>query len=120
MSGLRRERCFTSTSPAWRASTAPATPSPAIRDKTSAEKRVGVGYVYLHCVIDDHSRYAYVEQHRDQGGDTAAAVLERAIEHFTALGMKAPEAVMSDNALAYRRSNAFKAQFERSTAPATS
>ena len=83
-----------------------------VRDLTGAEKRAGVGYAYLHCVIDDHSRYAYVEQHRDQGGDTAAAVLERAIEHFTALGLKGPEAVMSDNALAYRRSNAFKAALE--------
>jgi transposase InsO family protein len=80
-----------------------------IRDKTGAEKRAGVGYTYLHCVIDDHSRYAYVEQHPDQGGDTAAAVLGRAIEHFAGLGLKDPEAVMSDNALAYRRSNAFKA-----------
>ena len=79
-----------------------------IRDKTGAEKRALWGYVYLHCVIDDHSRYAYVEQHPDQGGDTAAAVLSRAIEHFAALGLKAPEAVMSDNALAYRRSNAFR------------
>jgi len=80
-----------------------------VRDKTSAEKRAGWGYVYLHCVIDDHSRYAYVEQHRDQGGETAAAVLVRAIEHFAALGLGGPEAVMSDNALAYRRSNAFRA-----------
>jgi len=77
---------------------------------TGAQKRAGVGYVYLHCVIDDHSRYAYVECHRDQGGDTAAAVLGRAVEHFAALGMKAPEAVMSDNAFAYRRSNAFREQ----------
>jgi transposase InsO family protein len=84
-----------------------------IRDKTGAEKRAGVGYVYLHCVIDDHSRYAYVEQHRDQGGDTAAAVLARAIEHFSALGLKAPEAVMSDNAFAYRKSRAFRAVLER-------
>ena len=84
-----------------------------IRDKTGAEKRAGVGYVYLHCVVDDHSRYAYVEQHPDQGGNTAAAVLRRAIEHFTSLGMKAPEAVMSDNAFAYRKSNAFKAILER-------
>ncbi|HEV2844643.1 MAG TPA: IS481 family transposase [Thermoanaerobaculia bacterium] len=80
------------------------------RTTTGAEKRAEVGYAYLHCVIDDHSRYAYVEQHRDQGGDTAAAVLGRAIEHFAALGLKAPEAVMSDNAFAYRKSNAFKAQ----------
>ena len=80
-----------------------------IRDKTGAEKRAGVGYVYLHCVVDDHSRYAYVEQHPDQGGNTAAAVLGRAIEHFAALGIAPPEAVMSDNAFAYRRSNAFRA-----------
>jgi transposase InsO family protein len=80
-----------------------------IRDKTGAEKRAKWGYVYLHCVIDDHSRYAYVEQHPDQSGDTAAAVLGRAIEHFSSLGMKGPEAVMSDNAFAYRKSNAFRA-----------
>ena len=80
-----------------------------VRDKTGAEKRAGVGYVYLHCVIDDHSRYAYVEQHPDQGGNTAAAVLARAIAHFAALGIAAPQAVMSDNAFAYRRSNAFRA-----------
>jgi transposase InsO family protein len=81
-----------------------------VRKRTAAEKRAGWGYVYLHCVIDDRSRYAYVEQHPDQGGQTAAAVLRRAIEHFAGLGMKGPEAVMSDNAFAYRKSNAFKAQ----------
>jgi transposase InsO family protein len=84
-----------------------------IRDKTGAEKRAKWGYVYLHCVIDDHSRYAYVEQHPDQGGNTAAAVLGRAIEHFATLGMKPPEAVMSDNAFAYRKSRAFRATLER-------
>jgi hypothetical protein len=41
------------------------------RTTTGAEKRASVGYVYLHCVIDDHSRYTYVEQHPDQGGATA-------------------------------------------------
>jgi transposase InsO family protein len=84
-----------------------------IRDKTGAEKRAGVGYVYLHCVVDDHSRYAYVEQHPDQGGDTAAAVLGRAISHLADLGLAPPEAVMSDNAFAYRRSNAFREILER-------
>ncbi len=79
-----------------------------IRDKTGAEKRAGVGYVYLHCVTDDHSRHAYVEQHPDQGGDTAAAVLERAIAHLGELGLAPPEAVMSDNAFAYRKSRAFR------------
>jgi transposase InsO family protein len=83
------------------------------RTTTGAEKRAEVGYVYLHCVIDDHSRYAYVEQHRGQGGETAAAVLARAIEHFAGLGLAPPEAVMSDNAFAYRKSNAFRAILER-------
>jgi transposase InsO family protein len=79
------------------------------RSTTGAEKRAKRGYVYLHCVVDDHSRYAYVEQHRDQGGETGAAVLGRAIEHLASLGVKSPEAVMSDNAFAYRNSKAFKA-----------
>ena len=41
---------------------------PASATMTGAEKRAGVGYVYLHCVIDDHSRYAYVEQHPTRAG----------------------------------------------------
>ena len=43
MSGRGPERCCTSTSPAWRASSAPGTRSPAIRDLTGAEKRAEVG-----------------------------------------------------------------------------
>lgn len=73
----------------------------------------GAGYVWLHCVVDDNSRYAYVEQHCDESGATAAAVLERAIAHFAELGLAPPEAVMSDNALAYRTSTAFKAVLAR-------
>ena len=76
-------------------------------DRSSRNR--GAGYAYLHCVVDDHSRYAYVEQHHDQSGKTAAAVLERAIAHLAELGIGAPEAVMSDNAFAYRNSRAFAA-----------
>jgi transposase InsO family protein len=83
------------------------------RTTSGAQMRKGVGYVYLHCVVDDHSRYAYVEQHPDQSGETAAAVLERAIEHCATLGLAVPEAVMSDNAFAYRRSNAFRTVLRR-------
>jgi len=83
------------------------------RTTSRAEKQAEVGYVYLHCVVDDNSRYAYVEQHPDQGATAAAAVLERAIEHFAQLGMRPPEAVMSDNAFVYRRSTAFRRLLER-------
>jgi transposase InsO family protein len=77
------------------------------RSSTGADKRARRGYLYLHCVIDDHSRYAYVEQHRPKDGRTAAAVLARALEHFAELGMGPPEAVMTDNAFAYTNSRAF-------------
>ena len=91
------------------------------RPRSDRARRSGPrGYVYLHCVIDDHSRYAYVEQHPDQGGDTAAAVLGRAIDHLAGLGLDPPEAVMSDNAFAYRRSRAFGADPRGATAPDTS
>jgi transposase InsO family protein len=84
-------------------------PGHVVTGRAERHRNRGAGYVYLHCVVDDHSRYAYVEQHRDQGGETAAAVLERAIEDFAALGLAPPDAVMSDNAFAYRNSHAFKA-----------
>ncbi len=83
------------------------------RHSSGAEKRVGWGYVYLHVVIDDRSRYVYLEQHQAKDGVTAAAVLERAIAHFGELGMDSPEAVMSDNAFAYCNSRAFRAVLER-------
>jgi transposase InsO family protein len=79
------------------------------RARARERRRPALGYIYLHCVVDDHSRYAYVEEHLDDRGETAAAVLGRAIAHFGGLGLKTPEAVMSDNALAYRRSRAFAA-----------
>jgi transposase InsO family protein len=82
------------------------------RSTISRKDRPGMGFVYLHACVDDHSRYAYVEQHLDERGETAAAFMRRAIEHFWALGLGSPEAVMSDNGSCYR-SHAFKAELER-------
>jgi transposase InsO family protein len=67
----------------------------------------GLGYDYVHTVIDDHSRLAYAEIHDDEKGTTAAGVLERAIAFYTAVGVKV-ERVISDNAFAYRHSAAFR------------
>jgi len=72
----------------------------------------GVGKVFLHACVDDRSRYAYVEQHGDQRAATAVAFMRRAIEHFKALGLDPPEAVMSDNGSPYR-SHAFRVELER-------
>lgn len=79
------------------------------RSGTGHERRHLLGLVYLHCVVDDHSRYAYVEQHQSKDGATAAAVLARAIAHFHELGLSPPDAVLTDNAFAYTKSHAFRA-----------
>ena len=78
------------------------------RSTTWFDKRHRLGVVYLHCVVDDRSRLAYVEQHQAKDGHTAAAVLGRAIEHFRSLGLSLPEAVLTDNAFAYTKSRAFR------------
>ena len=68
--------------------------------------------MFLHGCVDDHSRYAYVEQHSDERAETAAGFMRRAIEHFASLGLDPPEAVMSDNGSCYR-SFVFRDELER-------
>ena len=80
--------------------------------ETRRDKR-GWGNVFLHAAVDDHSRYAYVEQHSAQDGATSAAFLRRAVQHFAELGLAAPEAVMTDNAFAYTKSRAFRDELGR-------
>lgn len=82
------------------------------RSTESRKDRPALGYVYLHACVDDHSRYAYVEQHRDERAKTSAAFMRRALEHFAELELGPPEAVMSDNGNAYR-SRAFQAELRR-------
>jgi transposase InsO family protein len=78
-------------------------------DRRELPSNRGVGYDDLHCVVDDHSRDAYVELHPREDGLTAARVLERALAELAALGLDPPEAVMTDNAFAYRLSGDFQA-----------
>jgi transposase InsO family protein len=60
-----------------------------------------VGTCYLHTVIDDHSRVAYVEAHDDETRETATAVLRRAVAWFAERGVSVSH-VLSDNGSAYR------------------
>lgn len=71
-------------------------------------KRAGVGYDYVHSLVDDHSRLAYAEVLPDEKGSTCAAFLERAAAYFAAKGITRIERVMTDNAFAYRHSQAMK------------
>ncbi len=60
-----------------------------------------IGTCYLHTVIDDHSRVAYVEAHDDETSQTAAQVLRNAVAWFTDRGVTV-QRVLSDNGSAYK------------------
>jgi transposase InsO family protein len=68
-----------------------------------------MGFTVVHVAVDDHSRYAYVEQHADERGPTCAAFLARALAHFAELGLRPAEAVMTDGARNYRTAAIFQA-----------
>jgi transposase InsO family protein len=60
-----------------------------------------VGTCYLHTVIDDHSRVAYVEAHDDETKETATEVLKNAVAWFADRGVTVHR-VLTDNGGAYR------------------
>jgi transposase InsO family protein len=67
----------------------------------------GQGYDYLHCAVDDHSRLAYIESQRDEKATTCADFLRRAQRFYADHGVSV-QAVMTDNAKAYRISRVFQ------------
>jgi len=60
-----------------------------------------IGTAFLHTVIDDHSRVAYVEICSDEKAETAIGVLNRAVAWFAERGVTV-ERVLSDNGSCYR------------------
>jgi transposase InsO family protein len=60
-----------------------------------------IGTAFLHTVIDDHSRVAYVEICADEKAQTAIGVLQRAVAWFAERGVIV-ERVLSDNGSCYR------------------
>ena len=60
-----------------------------------------IGRAYLHTVIDDHSRVAYIEICADEKATTAIGVLHRAVAWFAQHGVTV-ERVLSDNGSAYK------------------
>jgi transposase InsO family protein len=70
------------------------------RHRTAREKRMRVGYEWVHSLVDDHSRLAYSELHPDERGCTVTGFVERGLAFFTGMGIT-PHRLMSDNAWAY-------------------
>jgi transposase InsO family protein len=63
-----------------------------------------IGFDYVHSLVDDHSRLAYSEILADEKGTTCSTFLLRAAAYFAAHGIPRIERLMTDNALAYRKS----------------
>jgi transposase InsO family protein len=74
------------------------------RFTNAAEMREGVGYEFAHSIVDDHSRLAFSELHRDERASTVAAFTRRALAFFESHGIHAKR-VMTDNAFTYTRSS---------------
>ncbi len=72
--------------------------------QTGTQKRVRIGFDYIHSVVDDYSRLAYSEVLADEKGTTCADFLLRAAEYFAAHGVSQIQRVMTDNHFSYKRS----------------
>lgn len=78
-----------------------------VRGRSAEARGQGGGYDYLHVAVDDCSRFAVVGVYADERGETAAAFLRHAAALLAEHGV-AVERVMTDRALAYTRSQAFR------------
>ena len=65
------------------------------------DRKPRTGTAFLHTVIDDYSRVAYVEICSDERAVTAVEVLQRAVAWFATRGVSV-ERVLSDNGACYR------------------
>jgi transposase InsO family protein len=66
-----------------------------------------VGYDFAHAIVDDHSRLAYVELHRDERAATVTAFIERALAFYERHGIR-PRRLMSDNAFSYVKNGSLR------------
>jgi transposase InsO family protein len=66
-----------------------------------------VGYDYVHAIVDDHSRLAYVELHSDETAATVTGFVERALAYLDRHGITAKR-LMTDNAFAYVRNRSLR------------
>lgn len=72
--------------------------------KSAQQKKLRIGYDYVHSMVDDHSRLAYSEILPGEKGPTCAGFLTRAAAHFATHGITRIEEVMTDNHFSYKRS----------------
>jgi transposase InsO family protein len=79
--------------------------SPRWRKSMHSQKLVG--YDFAHAIVDDHSRLAYVELHRDERAATVTGFVERALAFYERHGVRARR-LMSDNAFSYVKNRSLR------------
>lgn len=77
------------------------------RGKANDHQGTRVGYAFIHSAIDGFSRAAYSESLDDERGETCAGFWTRAQAWFAQRGITV-ERVLTDNAMNYTRSDAFR------------
>jgi transposase InsO family protein len=81
------------------------------RRRSWEEKRMRIGCEWVHSIVDDYSRYAYSELHRDERAETVTGFVERALAHLAELGIE-PKRLLSDNAFVYRHNRSLRELLE--------
>ncbi len=66
-----------------------------------------VGYDYAHAIVDDHSRFAYVELHDDEKAATVTGFVERALAVFAEQGIQVRR-LMTDNGFNYVKNRSLR------------
>jgi transposase InsO family protein len=75
------------------------------RSRSGAERRERVGHELAHSMVDDHSRLAYTELHRDERAETVVDFTRQAIAFFRSHGIE-PRRLQTDNAWTYTKNRA--------------
>ena len=70
-------------------------------------RRTLIGYDFAHAIVDDHSRLAYVELHKDERAETVTGFVERALAFFADHGILAKR-LMTDNAMTYVKNRSLR------------
>ena len=84
------------------------------RYRSGAEKRMQIGYEWVHSLVDDHSRLAYSELHPDERAATITGFVERGLAFYARHGIE-PQRLISDNAFAYRKNRSLRELLERNS-----
>jgi len=77
------------------------------RERGWSRPETRVGYDFVHAIVDDHSRLAYVELHDDEKAETVTGFVERALAFYAAHGIVAKR-LMTDNGFSYVKSRALR------------